>query len=79
MADVLINEQKFGDFNSPRQTTTIGQHQANGEFSEEFNKEVRRCCLTRRGSCCGESSVGDVVGRVSWGFCLGSKLDMLWV
>jgi hypothetical protein len=40
MADVLINEQKFGDFNSPLQATTIVQHQANGDFSEALSKEV---------------------------------------
>jgi hypothetical protein len=39
MADVLINEKKFGDFYSPLQATTIVQ-QANGEFSEAYNKEV---------------------------------------
>lgn len=59
MADVLINEQKFGDFNSPRQTTTIGQHQANGEFSEEFNKEVREDVVGKRGKL-----VGDGVGKL---------------
>lgn len=39
MADILINEQKFGDFNSPLQATSIVQ-QANGDLCESFQKEV---------------------------------------
>jgi hypothetical protein len=45
MADVLINETKFGVFNSPLEVSSIvqqQQHQANGEFCETLQKEVRK-------------------------------------
>jgi hypothetical protein len=42
MADVLVNETKFGDFSLPLEVTTIvQQQQANGDFCESLNKEVR--------------------------------------
>lgn len=40
MADLLLKEQKFGDFNSPLQATSIVQ-QANSDISESFQREVR--------------------------------------
>ena len=40
MADILLNQQKFGDFNSPLQDTVIVQ-QANNDICDSIQKEVR--------------------------------------
>ena len=39
MADILINLQKFGDFNSPLQGTVIA-HQANNDICDSIQKEA---------------------------------------
>lgn len=47
MADVLINDQEFGDFHSPFEV----QQQANGEICESLQKEVNKieiCSKTLR-------------------------------
>lgn len=50
MADISFNEQKFGDFNSPLQATSIVQQASINDLCETYQKEVseRDTWVTRK-------------------------------